>query len=199
MARDYNPVNICCVLDSDLAACLNFVFLRLQLVPNTLPCLCSNKWAKGRMLERRGHRNALDYKSVKKKKPPLVLAHQAEDDKNISKFFFLSLSPRFLFFPAWTSQLLRTVTILVSSIWTINMDRSDKRPPFQTILWFPTPHQKSSPQSILWIATSLGPCRCRRRNSFERHFRLLRIESSGSYKQTLLQEAKLIWIYARNA
>lgn len=43
MARDYNPVNICCVLDSDLAACLNFVFLRLQWVPNTLPCLCSSK------------------------------------------------------------------------------------------------------------------------------------------------------------
>lgn len=51
------------------------------------------------MVERRGPWNALDYKlATKKKKPPLVLAHQAEDDKNISKFFFLSLSPSFFFF-----------------------------------------------------------------------------------------------------
>lgn len=96
MARDYNPVNICCVLDSNLAACLNFVFLRLQQVPNTLPCLSSSKWAKGRMLEWQGPWNAPDFE-LAEEKASISVGTSSRGWQKYHKFLFLSLSPSFFF------------------------------------------------------------------------------------------------------
>lgn len=117
MARDYKPVNICCVLDSDLAARLNFGFLMLQGVPGTLPCLCSSKWAKGRILEQEQPWNALDNKWAKKKKASISVGTSRREWQKYQQIVFSVPFSQLFLFPVCPSQLLRTITILVSSIF----------------------------------------------------------------------------------